>query len=67
MLWQDEPTKDGGFKSQHFVDMKSMPELYHLVNTYHPEVIWSDGAWAGTDDYWRSKEFLAWLATNSTV
>ena len=50
-----------------FVDTKTMPELYHLVQMYRPDLIWSDGDWEAPSDYWKSKEFLAWLATNSTV
>jgi len=38
-----------------------MPEHYDLVNTYKPEIIWSDGEWGGTDAYWNSTEFIAWL------
>ncbi len=44
-----------------------MPELYELVNTYHPDIVWSDGDWAGDDIYWRSKEFRAWLYNESPV
>lgn len=53
--------------SQTFVDTKIMPELHQLVEAYKPEIIWSDGDWAGSSDYWKAKEFLAWLATNSSV
>ena len=38
-----------------------MPELYELVKAYKPDIIWSDGDWKGTDEYWKSKEFIAWL------
>jgi alpha-L-fucosidase len=53
--------------TQHFVDTKTMPELYQLVERYGPEIIWSDGDWVGDSDYWKSRQFLAWLATNSSV
>jgi alpha-L-fucosidase len=64
MFLKDQETN---FTSQVFVDSKTMPELYHLVETYKPEVIWSDGQWMAPSEYWKSKEFLAWLATNSSV
>lgn len=37
------------------------------VENYHPEVIWSDGEWEATDEYWTSKEFIAWLYNESPV
>ncbi|BHF82448.1 Tissue alpha-L-fucosidase [Sparganum proliferum] len=51
---------------QSFVDQKTMPELYDLVERYRPSVIWSDGS-PGTSDYWKAKEFLAWLYNDSPV
>ena len=46
--------------SIHFQQV-SFPQMIEIVNKYKPEVIWSDGEWDRTDDYWKSKDFLAWL------
>ncbi|CAG2101362.1 unnamed protein product, partial [Medioppia subpectinata] len=48
--------KDNGFKTQTFVETKVKPELYELVNTYKPDIIWSDGAGGGNSQYWKSSE-----------
>ena len=59
--------KASGFKSQNFVFGKVLPELMHLVKTYQPELIWSDGDWEAPDSYWNSTHFLAWLYNDSPV
>jgi alpha-L-fucosidase len=59
--------KASNWTKQNFVDMKTMPELYDLVEKYEPEIIWSDGEWEAPSEYWKSTEFLAWYATNSSV
>ncbi|XP_063225982.1 alpha-L-fucosidase-like [Bacillus rossius redtenbacheri] len=61
---QDEANQ---FKTQKFVDYKTLPELYELVETYRPEVVWSDGPMNASDSYWRSRSFLAWLYNDSPV
>lgn len=59
--------KGKNFSTTEFVDMKTLPELYDLVNRYEIEIVWSDGDWEAPPEYWKSTEFLSWLATNSSV
>ncbi|XP_035039346.2 tissue alpha-L-fucosidase [Hippoglossus stenolepis] len=59
--------KASGFKTQNFVAMKTLPELRLLVETYRPDLIWSDGDWEAPDTYWNSTQFLAWLYNDSPV
>ncbi|CAG2109681.1 unnamed protein product [Medioppia subpectinata] len=50
-----------GYKTQEFVKAKVLPEMKELVNTYKPDVLWSDGEWVADDKYWSATDFLAWL------
>ncbi|UYV72769.1 FUCA1, partial [Cordylochernes scorpioides] len=59
--------KENNFTTQTFVNSKTIPELYELVNNYEPDIIWSDGDADASDDYWTSKEFLAWLYNDSPI
>ena len=48
-----------------YVDNKMLPELKELVTQYQPDVLWSDGDWMATPEYFRSQSFLAWLYNES--
>jgi len=51
-----------------YVDNHLIPQLKELVETYEPSLIFSDaGEWDGTDEYWKTKEFLSWLYNYSSV
>jgi alpha-L-fucosidase len=59
--------KDKNESTQNFVVNKILPELKEIIEIYRPEIVWSDGDWEMSDGYWKSKEFLTWLFTNSSV
>jgi len=51
-----------------YVDMHLIPQLKELVVNYEPSLIFSDGGeWDGSEEYWKTKEFLAWLYNNSPI
>lgn len=65
-LWLADEASN--FTTQLFPHAKSVPELHELVETYQPDVVWSDGVGpVPSSDYWGSKQFLAWLYNESPV
>jgi alpha-L-fucosidase len=43
------------------------PQMKDLINTYQPDVLWTDGEWEESDTLFRSREFLTWLYNESPV
>ena len=50
-----------------YVDQHMWPQMKDLINTYEPDVFWTDGEWDAPDTVWKSKEFLTWLFNESPV
>jgi len=51
-----------GIPADTYVDDHVLPQLKELVMNYRPALIFADGGeWDEDEDYWKTKEFLAWL------
>jgi alpha-L-fucosidase len=51
-----------------YVDRHLIPQLKELIESYEPSLIFSDGGeWDGSEEYWKTKEFLSWLYNESPV
>lgn len=50
-----------------YIDTHLFPQMKELVETYKPDVLWTDGEWDYTSEKWRSTEFLQWLFNESSV
>jgi alpha-L-fucosidase len=55
------------YHTQRYVSEVAMPQLYDLVSSYQPHLIWCDGDWDGNSSYWNTTNFLAWLYNDSPV
>ena len=50
-----------------FVAQHTWPQMKDLINTYQPDVFWTDGDWELPAETWKSQEFLTWLYNESPV
>lgn len=50
-----------------YVNEHMWPQMKDLIQTYRPDVFWTDGDWEAKDTVWKSQQFLAWLYNESAV
>lgn len=50
-----------------YLDQHMFPQMKELVETYAPDVVWTDGEWDYSSEDLRSVEFLQWLFNESRV
>src|SRR6201996_1580207 len=50
-----------------YVTEHEWPQAKDVINTYKPDVFWTDGEWEETAETWQSQQFLAWLYNESPV
>ncbi len=46
---------------------KMIPQLKELVETYRPNILFTDGEWGYESSKWQSLDFLTWLYNESSV
>jgi len=50
-----------------YVYQVMLPQMYNVINTYKPDILWTDGEWSQNSDFWNSTYFLAWLYNDSPI
>lgn len=41
--------------------------MKELIKKYKPDILWTIGDWVSSEEYWGSKEFVAWVYNESPV
>ncbi len=63
--WENPLYKESSISE--WVDDYMIPQMKELVNSYRPEIIFSDGEWDYDSKTFKSEQFLAWLYNDSPV
>eukprot|EP00123_Amoebidium_parasiticum_P001753 comp12930_c0_seq1/m.8140 comp12930_c0_seq1/g.8140 ORF comp12930_c0_seq1/g.8140 comp12930_c0_seq1/m.8140 type:complete len:474 (-) comp12930_c0_seq1:445-1866(-) len=50
-----------------YVDKVMLPQMYDLVKTFKPDLLFTDGEWEQTSKFFKSEKFVAWLFNESPV
>lgn len=64
-LWLGDQRRN--FSTHYFVDNIVLPDIKQLILDYQPSVLWLDGDWEATYDYWKATDLLAWIYNESPV
>jgi len=56
-----------GSNPEQYVDQKLIPDLHQIVTDYAPDVLLMDGEWEHPSDFWKTRDFLAWLFNESPI
>ncbi|XP_071505349.1 alpha-L-fucosidase-like [Diadema antillarum] len=59
--------KANGYTTTDYRDAVMLPQIYDLVKSYKPDIVWADGVDTAPAEYWNSTVFLAWLFNESPV
>lgn len=59
-VWQEKGREQ-------YVEEVMIPQIYDLIDSYDPQVLWTDGEWLANDREWRAPEILAWLFNHEKV
>lgn len=46
---------------------KMIPQMQELVETYRPDILFTDGEWSYPSEKWHSLDFVTWLYNQSSV
>ncbi len=50
-----------------YINEHMIPQIKDIVQTYKPDVLWTDGEWNYPSKVWKSEEILAWIFNDSDV
>lgn len=68
--WHNEmylKDKESYFLNTSYVDRRIFNDIKQLIRDYQPSVLWLDGEWEASCDYWKATELLAWIYNESPV
>lgn len=59
--------KEGLFVNTTYVDKVICKDIKQIILDYQPSVLWLDGEWEASCEYWKAKELLTWIYNESPV